>query len=223
MKNPVAGILSAAELADAAVSGEAHRFIDVIDREGRRIQHLLDDLRELISVDVRLDRSGRGPVDIVDLVRALAESYPRRPREDVRVKLFTVPQAPIFIDADAHRLTQAVLNLVDNAVTFSPKNGSVDLNLYADQSQVAIHVADYGPGIPKGDSEKIFERWYTDRPDEDSIGHTGLGLAIVRGIAMGYGGRVYSHSPQPPQQPDSSQGSRSCGAVFVLEFPRSRA
>lgn len=233
MKNPVAGILSAAELADAAVSGEARRFIDVIDREGRRIQHLLDDLRELISVDVRLNRSGRGPVDIVDLVRALAASYPRRPREDVRVKLFEVPRMPVFIDADAHRLTQAVLNLVDNAVTFSPKNGSVDLNLYVDQSQVAIHVADHGPGIPKGDSEKIFERWYTDRPEEDRIGHTGLGLAIVRGIAMGYGGRVYSHSPAPEsqqpaelqrrRQPGSSQGSRSRGAVFVLEFPRSRA
>ena len=215
MKNPVAGILSAAELADASVSGEARRFINVIDREGRRIQHLLDDLRELISVDVHLDRSGRGPVDIVDLVRTLAASYPRRPREDVRVKLFDVPEVPIYIDADAHRLTQAVLNLVDNAVTFSPENGSVDLNLYADPSQVAIHVADDGPGIPRGDSEKIFERWYTDRPREDGIDHTGLGLAIVRGIAMGYGGRVYSHSP------DVSRGRRLKGAVFVLEFPRS--
>lgn len=224
MKNPVAGILSAAELADASVSGEARRFINVIDREGRRIQHLLDDLRELISVDVHLDRSGRGPVDIVDLVRTLAASYPRRPREDVRVKLFDVPEVPIYIDADAHRLTQAVLNLVDNAVTFSPENGSVDLNLYADPSQVAIHVADDGPGIPQGDSEKIFERWYTDRPREDGIDHTGLGLAIVRGIAMGYGGRVYSHSPRSPHSPDSpdlSRGRRSRGAVFVLEFPRS--
>lgn len=224
MKNPVAGILSAAELADASVSGEARRFINVIDREGRRIQHLLDDLRELISVDVHLDRSGRGPVDIVDLVRTLAASYPRRPREDVRVKLFDVPEVPIYIDADAHRLTQAVLNLVDNAVTFSPENGSVDLNLYADPSQVAIHVADDGPGIPQGDSEKIFERWYTDRPREDGIDHTGLGLAIVRGIAMGYGGRVYSHSPRSPHSPDSpdlSRGRRRGGAVFVLEFPRS--
>ena len=221
MKNPVAGILSAAELADASVRGEARRFINVIDREGRRIQHLLDDLRELISVDVHLDRSGRGPVDIVDLVRTLAASYPRRPREDVRVKLFDVPEVPIYIDADAHRLTQAVLNLVDNAVTFSPENGSVDLNLYADPSQVAIHVADDGPGIPQGDSEKIFERWYTDRPREDGIDHTGLGLAIVRGIAMGYGGRVYSHSPRSPRSPDVSRGRRLRGAVFVLEFPRS--
>ena len=224
MKNPVAGILSAAELADASVRGEARRFINVIDREGRRIQHLLDDLRELISVDVHLDRSGRGPVDIVDLVRTLAASYPRRPREDVRVKLFDVPEVPIYIDADAHRLTQAVLNLVDNAVTFSPENGSVDLNLYADPSQVAIHVADDGPGIPQGDSEKIFERWYTDRPREDGIDHTGLGLAIVRGIAMGYGGRVYSHSPRSPHSPhspDVSRGRRLRGAVFVLEFPRS--
>ena len=224
MKNPVAGILSAAELADASVSGEARRFINVIDREGRRIQHLLDDLRELISVDVHLDRSGRGPVDIVDLVRTLAASYPRRPREDVRVKLFDVPEVPIYIDADAHRLTQAVLNLVDNAVTFSPENGSVDLNLYADPSQVAIHVADDGPGIAQGDSEKIFERWYTDRPREDGIDHTGLGLAIVRGIAMGYGGRVYSRSPRSPHSPDSpdlSRGRRLRGAVFVLEFPRS--
>ena len=218
MKNPVAGILSAAELADASVSDEARRFINVIDREGRRIQHLLDDLRELISVDVRLDRGGRGPVDIVDLVRTLAASYPRRPREDVRVKLFDVPEVPIYIDADAHRLTQAVLNLVDNAVTFSPENGSVDLELYADRSQVTIHVADDGPGIPQGDSEKIFERWYTDRPREDGIDHTGLGLAIVRGIALGYGGRVYSRSPHSP---DVSRGRRLKGAVFVLEFPRS--
>ncbi len=193
MKNPVAGILSASELAEQTAKGETRRFLDVIDREGRRIQRLLDDLRELISVDVRLDRGERDEVDVATILNSIVLGYPYHRKAGVNIEFIdeTENLEPVFVVADPDRLAQAVLNLLDNAVSFSPDDGTVTIRLEtASGSVVGIHIADRGPGIPGEIADKVFERWYTDRPANEASDHTGLGLAIVRGIAEGYGGSV---------------------------------
>jgi len=212
MKNPVAGILSAAELADGTAGEETRRFLAVIEREGRRIQRLLDDLRELISVDVRLDQGEGDRADVDRVLRTIVEGYPWRAKRGVTVVYSGCPDAA-EIDVDPDRLAQAVINLVDNAVSFSPDEGTVDVDLECSgekpaRGTVRISVADRGPGIPPEAEGRVFERWYTDRPESEATTHTGLGLAIVRGIAEGYGGRV------------SAEARDGGGAVFVLEFPR---
>ncbi|OQX29450.1 MAG: hypothetical protein B0D92_03640 [Spirochaeta sp. LUC14_002_19_P3] len=207
MKNPVAGILSAAELASQSISPENKQFLDVIDSSARRIQHLLDDLRELISIDVRLDKGQQEPVDIDGLLKAFAETYRYR-GEQVTVEYAAPLNQPVYVQADPNRLSQAITNLTDNAVSFSPPGGRVTLRLSAEHERLAITVSDEGPGIPENASEKIFFRWYTDRPIEEEANYTGLGLAIVQGIATGYGGKVYA------------QNAPEGGAVFTLEFPR---
>lgn len=209
MKNPVASILSAAELADQSTPGETKHFLSVIDSEARRIQRLLDDLRELISIDVRLDKGPHGTVDLSGLIKILVETYPQNRRGSVTVEYADPIDKPIFADVDPDRLVQAILNLVDNAVSFSPEGGRVKLRVRGNDQTVSISVADEGPGIPEDESERIFNRWYTDRPEEKAGNHTGLGLAIVQGIAHGYGGRVYVQKSSPE------------GAVFTVEFPRS--
>ena len=115
MKNPVAGILSASELAEQTAKGETRRFLDVIDREGRRIQRLLDDLRELISVDVRLDRGERDEVDVATILNSIVLGYPYHRKAGVNIEFIdeTENPEPVFVVADPDRLAQAVLNLLD--------------------------------------------------------------------------------------------------------------
>ena len=216
MKNPVAGILSASELAEQTAAGETRRFLEVINREGRRIQRLLDDLRELISVDVRLNRGERDMVDVGTILGNIVSGYPYHRKAGVGIDFIdeTEHDEPIYTVADPDRLAQAVLNLLDNAVSFSPDGENVEIRLETIESAggslecIRIHIADRGPGIPVEVADRVFERWYTDRPADEASDHTGLGLPIVRGIAEGYGGRI-DIIPR--------EGG---GTVFLLEFPR---
>ncbi|RLW68912.1 MAG: hypothetical protein B6D68_02835 [spirochete symbiont of Stewartia floridana] len=209
MKNPVACILSASELAEQTVQGEAKRFLTVIDNETRRIQRLLDGLRELISVDIRLDKGYLETVNVGGMIQNLIEDYPPQRRGSTIVEYISLLDKPVFININPDRFAQAVLNLVDNAVSFSPQGGRVALSVGTKDKLVTISVADQGPGIPEDETEKIFNRWYTDRPEGDAARHTGLGLAIVQGIATGYDGQVYA------------MNAPAGGAVFTLNFPRS--
>jgi len=217
MKNPVAGILSASELAEQTAEKETLRFLEVIDREGRRIERLLDDLRELISVDVRLNRGDREMVDTGTILRNLISAYPYHRKAGVEIEFIDTTEKEskekVYIAADPDRLAQAVLNLVDNAISFSPKKAIVELKLEKiaggknEKGCIQISIADRGPGIPGEATQKVFERWYTDRPEEESSDHTGLGLAIVKGIVEGYGGSIRII----PRE----EG----GTMFLMEFP----
>lgn len=211
LKNPVAGILSAAELAEQTVDEESRRFLEVIDREGWRIQRLLDDLRELISVDVRLDRGDRDVVDIGSILENMVLGYPHNHRAGVNIEFVNKIEKgkPLHVVADPDRLAQAVLNLLDNAVSFSPDEGTVTVTLENSKtSMLRILISDRGPGIPLEVANKVFERWYTDRPADEVSDHTGLGLSIVKGIAEGYGGGI---------EMEPREGG---GTVFVLSLPK---
>lgn len=210
MKNPVAGILSAAELAEQNTPGETSRFLEVIAREGHRIQRLLDDLKELISVDVRLNQGEEVMATVGTILENIVSTYNYRKDKEVQVLLVNQSDSanPIQLLVNPDRLAQAILNLLDNAVSFSPRNEKVEIILDSpNKDTVKISVADRGPGIAEDVKEKVFERWYTDRPDQESSRHTGLGLAIVRRIAEGYGGGVHAI----PRE----RG----GTIFELEFP----
>ncbi|VDA99265.1 hypothetical protein S1OALGB6SA_328 [Olavius algarvensis spirochete endosymbiont] len=210
MKNPVAGILSAAELAEQNTPGETSRFLEVIAREGHRIQRLLDDLKELISVDVRLNQGEEVMASVGTILENIVSTYNYRKDKEVQVLLVNQSDSanPIQLLVNPDRLAQAILNLLDNAVSFSPRNEKVEIILDSpNKDTVKISVADRGPGIAEDVKEKVFERWYTDRPDQESSQHTGLGLAIVRRIAEGYGGGV--------QAIPRERG----GTIFELEFP----
>jgi two-component system sensor histidine kinase ChvG len=101
-----------------------------------------------------------------------------------------------------------VRNLVDNAVSFSPKGGTVTLSARIDGGVVRITVEDEGPGIPPDNLETIFQRFYTERPQEHGFGkNSGLGLSIARQICEGMGGRIRA---------ENREGS---GASFTVELP----
>jgi two-component system sensor histidine kinase ChvG len=200
-KNPLASIRSAAELlAHASDDGEKQQLGATIDKEVARLSRLLDGVREVSKIDAALDTEAAQPVDVRAVVSEVAEHRP------VDVDL---PAHPVIVAASAERLAQAVRNIVDNAVSFTPEDGRVKVIVREDGPHALIRIDDEGPGIPPEHLDRIFDRFFSFRPNgEQRRAHDGLGLAIARAIVTGYGGTLTAANRQ------------SAGARFDLRLPR---
>ncbi|HYK40797.1 MAG TPA: HAMP domain-containing sensor histidine kinase, partial [Thermoanaerobaculia bacterium] len=210
-KNPLASIRTAAELlAETEDPAERLRFVRMVQGEVVRMERLLSDLKEMTLIDARLDAEDQGPVSLTGLLEKVCEGYRLR---GTRVKFVCeAPAADVAVRASGERLAQVFENLLDNAESFSPDGGTVRVRLERRDGAAVATVLDQGPGIPPEHLSKIFERFFTWRPQSPkaSARHTGLGLAIVRTIVEGYGGSVTARNPE------------GGGAEFAVKIPASR-
>jgi two-component system sensor histidine kinase ChvG len=209
LKNPLASIRNANEMiADVGDPADRRRFVRVIEQEVARMERLLSGVREITAIDARLATEQPEEVDLGVLLTKIVEGFRLREGERVRFQLDTGP-GPLLVDATEDRLTQVFENLLDNALSFSPPGSTVIVNVGAEESEVVTRIADMGPGIPDASMGRIFDRFFTHRPDASRHegGHTGLGLAIVRTIVEGYGGGIGAANAER-------------GAVFTVRLPR---
>lgn len=199
LKNPLASIRSAAEMLPEAEDPEdRHRFEGIILREVARLEGLLASVREISSIDAQLEAEVTEPVPLGRLVEAVVDGYRVRDGR-IGVELDLHP-APLLVEASPERLAQIVENLLDNAVSFSPPWSTVRLTVDRADGAARLAVEDEGPGIPPDQSERIFDRFFSDRSAARQAGrgegkggrngHTGLGLAIVKAVVEGYGGTI---------------------------------
>ena len=215
LKNPLASIRSAAELlAEVREPGERQRFLSIIQEEVARMERQVSELAEITRIDARLEKEEQVPVALNGLLARIADRFRMREKERVRFEL-TQPDEIVTVQASPARLTQVFENLFDNALGLSPDGSLVRVALGRSREGAAfVTVSDQGPGIPAAHSDRIFERFFSYRPeagrgDEDRP-HTGLGLAIVRTIVEGYGGSV------------SAENNPEKGATFTVRLPASR-
>lgn len=197
-KNPLAAIRSAAELAAATEDGEERRsLLSMILDDVARLERLLRGVREISRIDAGDPGAEVARVEVTAAAGMVAESFRLR-QPGLR---FVVSGGQAFVEGDPGRIAQALANLVDNAASFSPPGGTVDISVRADGGFVVVRVTDEGPGIAGKDTARIFDRFYTDRPGSDggdggagarpgAGAHAGLGLAIVKAIVEGRGGAV---------------------------------
>lgn len=185
---------------------ERQEHLQIIAEELARVEKLVADLLEL----ARLDTGGieTEPVALGPFVAYLARKLtPLYARDGVQLQA-AVPADLPAVRADADRLEQVLLNLLDNAVRFSPPGAAVRITASRQGGYVVVQVHDQGPGIPAADLELVWERFFRgDQARSRQKGGTGLGLAIVRGIIEGHGGRVWAESPP------------GGGAVFSFTLP----
>jgi two-component system sensor histidine kinase ChvG len=133
--------------------------------------------------------------------------------ESVKVVFEQSLNAPEILYGAEQPLARVLQNLIDNAITFSPKSGLVCVRLSGSESKARIEVEDQGAGILKENLENIFGRFYTDRPKGQKFGtHSGLGLSIVRQIVTAHKGQVYA------QNVTDGDGEIT-GAKFIVELP----
>lgn len=208
LKNPLASIRNANEmLAEVADPSDRRRFVRVIEQEVARMERLLSGVREISVIDARVMREDVHRVDVGALLTMIVDGFRVRERDRVRFDL-DLASGPLAVPASEDRLTQVFENILDNAASFSPSGGTVAVRAYMESGTVVTRIADEGPGIPETNLARIFDRFFTHRPEgaRNPGGHTGLGLAIVQTIVQAWGGTVTAEN-----------GTR--GAVFTVRLP----
>jgi len=199
LKSPLSAIRGAAELlgdegADKAMPPERRaRFIANIDGQSRRIQAIVDRMLELAALENRLCLDNREPVSLSALIHTVCESF--EPLSTARELSFTAdPGDGLIVAGDGFLLHQALTNLVQNALDFSPPGGNITIRALRQSiwqgAEIALEVADQGPGIPDYASEKIFDKFFSLPRASTGQKSTGLGLNFVHQVAIMHGGRV---------------------------------
>jgi two-component system OmpR family sensor kinase/two-component system sensor histidine kinase BaeS len=161
----------------------------------KTLGRLVEDLRLLALADAGQLRLEMAPVELATVLREMVELYRARARDrEVSLRLDPLPDlAPISADRD--RLAQVVANLIDNALRYVPKGGTVTVRIVPRLHEVEVAVADNGPGVPAGDLPHLFDRfWRGDRARQRVAGGSGLGLAIARSLVEAHGGRIWAES-----------------------------
>ncbi|WP_329165780.1 HAMP domain-containing histidine kinase [Streptomyces sp. NBC_01717] len=189
LRTPVANIRGHAELAlrhHGPVPAEVRHALERIDAEARRMTRLVDDLLLLARLDAGRPLEHE-PVDLTLLILNATEDA--RAAGPGHRWLLDLPEEPVTVAGDAHRLQQAIGNLLANARTHTPPDTDVTIALTTDRASVSLSVSDNGPGIPEELQPEVFGRFVrADHARSRSTGSTGLGLAIVHAVITAHGG-----------------------------------
>ncbi|TPW28405.1 sensor histidine kinase [Pararhizobium mangrovi] len=222
LKNPLTSLRSAVETLPLARNDDARkRLTDVILHDVRRLDRLISDISDASRLDAELARQDAEPLDLENLVTGLVEmarqaSSRVRPVE-IRFEIERRHASRNDFKVAGHdlRLGQVITNLIENARSFvAQKDGCITVRLLRTRSLCLVIVEDDGPGIRAENVDRIFERFYTDRPDGEDFGqNSGLGLSISRQIAEAHGGRLTAENMTSPAT------GKIAGARFVLALP----
>jgi two-component system phosphate regulon sensor histidine kinase PhoR len=161
-------------------------------KHGDRLGRLVDDLLTISRAESRDVPLETQRLDLRDLLRRVVEQFDEPIRRQGAVVRITTAEGDLSLEADAGRLEQVFLNLLENALKYGNRPGLV-VGLYVERAGPNIHVqvTDNGPGIPHEDQEHIFERFYRVHKDRSrETGGTGLGLSIVKNVVQAHGGSV---------------------------------
>lgn len=212
LRAPLTSLLGALRLVNGgALGGEKARgMLDIAERNGRRLMRLITDLLDLERINAGAIAFRPQPCDLGAALRQCVENHrPLTEAKGVRV-VWSLPEGPLEIEADADRLAQIATNVFANAVRFSPEGGEIAVRVVEADDALRVEIADRGPGIPQDFLPVMFDRFRraaAPAPDAAAEG-SGLGLSIVRALAELHGGRVGAVSP--PGQ----------GATVYFELPR---
>jgi two-component system sensor histidine kinase ChvG len=222
LKNPLTSLRSAVETLPLARNEASRaRLLEIIQHDVRRLDRLITDISDASRLDAELAREDAGRVDlekfITDLVSVSREvSHHKRPVE-IELKVNKPPQGVkgYFVQVHDLRLGQVITNLIENARSFVPEeHGRVAISLSRSGKSIIVTIDDNGPGIRADNIERIFERFYTDRPAGEAFGqNSGLGLSISRQIVEGHGGTLTAENI-PGAKPGEIRGAR-----FVVTLP----
>ena len=223
LKNPLTSLRSAVEtLPLAKTENSRARLLAVIEHDVRRLDRLISDISDASRLDAELQRNDVAPVDMRRLLTTLA-SVANSARQDDEAQVYVQfegsPSGSFLTPGHDSRLGQVISNLISNARSFSPPEGTVRVVCRKVGGDIEITVDDDGPGIRDDAFEKIFERFYTDRPHQSFGQNSGLGLSISKQIIEAHGGKIWAENRLGPA--DDSGEVPVLGARFVVRLPAS--
>jgi two-component system phosphate regulon sensor histidine kinase PhoR len=215
LRTPLAAVYGAAQTLrrhDFALDEAGRdRFIDMIVEESERLGRIVNQILLANQLDVgRVDLETEA-FDATDLLQRVADATGVRTPENIEIKV-AVAESDLPVAADRDKVRQILLNLLENAIKYSPDGGRIEVGAEPEGTAVRFHVLDHGIGIPADERSRIFNKFYRLDPDMTrGIGGTGLGLYICAGLVTRMDGRIWA------------EAGEEGGSIFFFELPQARA
>jgi two-component system, OmpR family, sensor histidine kinase ChvG len=221
LKNPLTSLRSAVETLPVAKTDESRaRLLSIIVHDVKRLDRLISDISDASRLDAELQRQEAAPVDLAKLLNTVitvANEVKRNGGVKITLRFEGGGARAFNVPGRDSRLGQVVDNLIENARSFSPPGGSVRVTCRRLRNHIEIFVDDDGPGVRPDAVEKVFERFYTDRPHQGFGQNSGLGLSISKQIVEAHGGAIWVENRIDAQ--DAAGTPTITGARFVVRLP----
>ena len=208
IKNPLTSLKSAVEIASKTKNKkQLDKLSKIIVHDVKRLDRLVTDISNASRLDAELSRENMKNIDIKTIIKNIINFY----NKNNKLILFKFEKNIKYrILGNQQRLSQVFTNIFDNALSFNKKNKKIEIYLKGNKNLITIYVDDFGPGLPKQNSEKIFDRFYTERPKGEKFGeHSGLGLSISKQIIEVHNGSITAQNKINKNRQDS-------GARFTI-------
>ena len=200
LRTPLANIKGYAEtLINGALQDQinAKEFTEIIYRESDRLAKIIDDLLDIARIESGKMSMTFLPVEVGPVIKKVREVLRKSTIDKSITITLSIPDGISKILADEGRFSQILLNLVDNAIKYTPENGSVNIGAFELDGFIRIDVKDTGVGISEKDIPRIFERFYrVDKARSRELGGTGLGLSIAKHLVQAHGSEIWLKSTQ---------------------------
>ena len=217
IKNPLASLRSAVgTMRLAKTEDQRSTLLDVIDHDVRRLDRLVSDISNASRLDSELVKEEEEPFNLIKMLNNLTLYHSEEASARDIDFIADLPKEPIVIMGLEARLAQVFVNLITNALSFCDAGDAVRIWARQRDNRVLIVVEDTGPGIPEQALTKVFNRFYSERPQQQFGNHSGLGLAISKQIVEAHGGVIWAENIRPT---DLDLTSEPLGARFVVGLP----
>ena len=199
IRNPLASLKGASELLDSTTDKEERKkLIGILSHDVERIDRLITDYSKMLKDEASLTREKMQILNLINLAKDVTDEFNNNKsviNKNIKFKIIKdKPNGyPISVFGSKSRLEQVLANLIDNAISFSPDNGNIYINLKSDKDQVRMTIKDEGPGFKETNTERIFKRFYSNRPEKFGE-HSGLGLNIVKNIIEMHDGKIIANN-----------------------------
>ncbi len=217
IKNPLASLRSAiGTLRVATRDDQRERLLEVIEHDVRRLDRLVSDISNASRLDSELVKEEEEAFDLLQMLRNLTDFLGNEAKEKGIEFIADLPSEPIRVSGLEARLAQVFVNLISNAISFCEDGDAIRVWARRRENRVLVVVEDTGPGIPEQALTKIFQRFYSQRPEGQFGNNSGLGLAISKQIIEAHSGVIWAENIRPT---DADVTSEPLGARFVVGLP----
>ena len=195
IRNPLASLKSASELLDKTTEkNESEKLLKIINHDVERIERLITDYSQMLKDEASLSREKMSKINLIEIISNVADDFRhdlknQNKKIDINIKQKIFSKDGRFILGIENRMEQVIANLLDNSISFSDENKEIEINVEETSKNLVVLIKDEGPGFSETSPQKIFKRFYSNRPK--SFGkHSGLGLNIVKNIVELHKGTI---------------------------------
>ena len=199
IRNPLASLKGASELLDKTdQTNEREKLLKIISHDVERIERLITDYSQMLKDEASLSREKMKLINFKSIVTDVVDEFQqellsRNKKIDINILNKTKNNKELFIIGIQNRLEQVIANLLDNAISFSKQNNKIEIEIKENKENIILLIKDEGPGFGDGSTQKIFKRFYSNRPTKFGE-HSGLGLNIVKNIVELHKGQIKAYN-----------------------------